>query len=41
MIRKHDFTTAELPPTARPRVRLPGSAAAAEVFPGWGPGIGR
>jgi hypothetical protein len=36
-----DFTPAELPMTARPRVRLPEPLAHARVFPGWGPELGR
>jgi hypothetical protein len=41
MIRRPDLPNSDLPATARPRVRLPGSFAPAQVFPGWGPDLGR
>jgi hypothetical protein len=41
MTRRPDFPTAELPFTARPRVRLPDTGSRSGLFPGWGPGLER
>jgi hypothetical protein len=41
MTRSLDSIHAELPATARSRVRLPERFPSATLFPGWGPGLGR
>ncbi len=41
MTRKPDPLSAELPSTARTRVRLPEPHGATRIFPGWGPDLGR
>jgi hypothetical protein len=41
MTRKPDLITADLPPGARTRVRLPDASSPARIFQGWGPGLGR
>lgn len=39
MIRRADSLTADLSPTARTTVRLPGPAAPSRIFQGWGPDL--
>lgn len=39
MTRSTDSTSAELPTTARTRVRIPDALVPARLFPGWGPGL--
>jgi hypothetical protein len=41
MTRSLDSIRAELPATARARVRIPDRFPSTGLFPGWGPGLGR
>ena len=41
MTRNPDPINAEISPTARTRVRVPGRLESIRIFPGWGPGLGR
>ena len=41
MTRQLEIPSAPLSATVRTRVRLPEAAASGQLFPGWGPGLGR